>query len=406
MSESEEHEARHLVDVSKGEVGPANGPRVQGVVAISANGSHVYFVAKGKLTGADTIAGRAPETAEPMEGAYNLYDYSEGHLRFVADFAPSDNFLQGSVGQWERGTLIANVTPNGRFLVFKSHGALTPDDTRSEGPSQVYEYDSQAATLKRVSVGDQGFNDNGNSGTGNAVIVGPEKALGAATVPIRSDPSMSDDGSFVFFESPAALAPGALNDVKNGESFKREGLEGLAENIYEYHDGHVSLISDGRDTTPESKLLISPVQLYGTDISGANVFFSTLDQLVPEDTDTQRDYYDARVGGGFPAPVSSTPCEAACHPSGAGAGPEAAPASESFAGPGNLAAPGAGTAASVAKPKPLTRAQKLAKALKACRKDKKKPGRTRCEKQARKSYGVAAKARRSTRASKRGRAAR
>jgi hypothetical protein len=37
--------------------------------------------------------------------------------------------------------------------------------------------------------------------------------------------------------------------------------------------------------------------------------------------------------------------------------------------------------------KPLTRAQKLAKALKACRKDHKKRKRLACEKQAKKKYG-------------------
>jgi hypothetical protein len=41
----------------------------------------------------------------------------------------------------------------------------------------------------------------------------------------------------------------------------------------------------------------------------------------------------------------------------------------------------------VTPPKPLTRAQKLAKALKACKKDKSKSKRTACEKQARKKYG-------------------
>ena len=50
-------------------------PEVQGVVRVSEDGSHVYFVAKGKLTGADTVAGRGPETAEPQQGADNLYVY-------------------------------------------------------------------------------------------------------------------------------------------------------------------------------------------------------------------------------------------------------------------------------------------------------------------------------------------
>jgi hypothetical protein len=39
-------------------------------------------------------------------------------------------------------------------------------------------------------------------------------------------------------------------------------------------------------------------------------------------------------------------------------------------------------------PKPPTRAQKLAKALKACKKDKPKKQRASCEKQARKHHGA------------------
>ena len=42
-------------------------------------------------------------------------------------------------------------------------------------------------------------------------------------------------------------------------------------------------------------------------------------------------------------------------------------------------------------PKPLTRAQKLAKALKACKKDKSKPKRAKCAKEARRKYGPKAK---------------
>ena len=49
------------------------------------------------------------------------------------------------------------------------------------------------------------------------------------------------------------------------------------------------------------------------------------------------------------------------------------------------------TTPAVVKPKALTRAQKLAAALKVCRRDKKKAKRQSCEKQARKAYGPVAK---------------
>ena len=55
--------------------GGSTEPEVQGVVRVSENGERVYFVARGKLTGADTVAGREPEDAKPEEGADNLYVY-------------------------------------------------------------------------------------------------------------------------------------------------------------------------------------------------------------------------------------------------------------------------------------------------------------------------------------------
>ncbi len=41
--------------------------------------------------------------------------------------------------------------------------------------------------------------------------------------------------------------------------------------------------------------------------SGEDIFFRTADQLVPQDVDTEADLYDARIGGGFPAPASLLP---------------------------------------------------------------------------------------------------
>ena len=59
---------------------------VQSVVRVSQNGAQVYFVAQGKLTGEDTVAGRSPETVGPQEGAENLYAYEteSGQMTFVA----------------------------------------------------------------------------------------------------------------------------------------------------------------------------------------------------------------------------------------------------------------------------------------------------------------------------------
>ena len=49
------------------------------------------------------------------------------------------------------------------------------------------------------------------------------------------------------------------------------------------------------------------MQLWGLSPSGADIFFETADRLVPQALDTQQALYDARIDGGFPAPVSLLP---------------------------------------------------------------------------------------------------
>jgi hypothetical protein len=82
----------------------------------------------------------------------------------------------------------------------------------------------------------------------------------------------------------------------------------FAENVYEFHDGQVYLISDGQDTSTHDEA--SQVHLLTTDLSGRDTFFETTDQLVGQDTDSNKDVYDARIDGGFPAPVQSVSCSA------------------------------------------------------------------------------------------------
>ena len=364
-------EEQRLIDVSKG-AKESGGPRVQGAgaVAISPDGSHVYFVAQGKLTSAPNALGQHAEN-----GGDNLYVYSEGQLAFITALSGSDSL------NWTFGIIIANVTPDGRFLVFTSHKALTADDTRPEGPEQVYRYDAQTGVLVRVSIGERGFDDNGNQGTANASIVRANRGFLLGVGPGRADPTMSNDGQYVFFESPNALAPGALNDFPAGNQ--------LAQNIYEYHDGQVYLISDGKDTTEHTATLASTTELLGSDATGANVFFATNDQLVSRDTDTQLDYYDAHINGGVSVTAAPTPCEGEACQEPSGAPPVfGAPSSSTFSGPGNLVTPPptSGRGSKPQKTAAQVRAEKLARALKACHATKSKHQRATCEKQARKRF--------------------
>src|ERR1019366_3023817 len=141
--------------------------------------------------------------------------------------------------------------------------------------------------------------------------------------------------------------------------------------VYEWHcaspcehpstEGTVGMISDGRDP-----LGVGGVNVAAMSASGADILFSTHTALVGQDTDVLRDYYDARVGGGFPAPSPAPSCAGeACQPE---SRPPVfgAPTSSAFTAGGNLP-PLAGGVLAVRTSKPPTRAQLLAKALKACK---------------------------------------
>jgi DNA-binding beta-propeller fold protein YncE len=333
----------NLVAVSAGD-SSGGGPRVQGVVGMSADGSHIYFIARGVLTAAANERG---QTAR--DGADNLYGfeqdaaYPNGRVSFIATLPEADDFIATQYATWTGGLLSDDVTPDGRFLVFESHARLTVDDTSSTGAAQVFRYDSRTGDLVRISVGENGFNDNGNAGVADAMIVTPKQSLG----PKRSDPTMSHDGSYVFFESPVGLTPGALNDVPLGGNEPSTGEPAYGENVYEWHNGHVYLLSDGRDVSGSGAAScgfhLSSTCLFGADATGSNVFFSTADHLVSADTDTEEDVYDARVCTTrepcLASPASPVaPCQGdACHGTPPPAPGVVAAATVTFSGPGNLA---------------------------------------------------------------------
>jgi DNA-binding beta-propeller fold protein YncE len=374
-----------LIAVSAGDTSGL-GPEVQRVMAVSADGSHVYFVAHGVLSDSANDQG-----TRPLAGGENLYVFERdtshpaGHTAFVATLSRTDREESAD------SPPVPSVTPDGRFLVFTSHDDLTSDDDSASGAAQVFRYDAQEERLVRISIGERGFNDNGNTfQEGLCELQGAtcprDASIARPTDPTRRDPTMSNDGSYVFFRSPVGLTPQALNDVRVGVT--QHGAPLYAQNVYEYHDGHVSVISDGKDTTQISG--VSAVELLSSDETGANVFFSTADQLVNQDTDTQRDFYDARIctAGSpciSPAAPPLPPCLGeACHGTPAATPSLVTPGTASFNGAGNQAPPPI-----LRKPKTAAqiRAEKLAKGLKFCRAKHDKRKRAACEAHARKRYG-------------------
>ncbi len=326
---------RRLIQVSHDpNVGQAS--EVQGVSRVSEDGSHVYFVAKGKLTNAPNPVGDIAQ-----RGAANLYvyerdaSYPEGHTAYIATLSATDG------GDWAlRDLRPIDATPTGRFLVFMSSADLTPGDTSSQ--PQVFEYDAQTTTLVRVSHAQSGFDSGRSDGDFAATIQQPNYSENLN--PARPTRAVSEDGSYVVFQSKAALTPQASVGHNN---------------VYEYHNDRVSLVSDGQ----------GPAFLAGMDASGADIFFTTVDSLVPQDGDTQEDLYDARIGGGFVPPLGPAVCEDV------GCRGALAP-SPLFASGGGSASQPAGEQVIEPPAKPATKTKRKRKVRRAKRKTKKTPHRT------------------------------
>jgi hypothetical protein len=360
-------------------------PKVQGVMATSDSGEYVYFVAQGVLAGANA------EGDTPAEGEDNLY---------VADTVTRDTTFVATLSGDESDWLplgnheSVGLTPDGRFLLFESEAHLAGFSGKG---SQIYRYDAQLGRLTRVSIGASSF-ANGCEACQSYFILhsGAYSSGGSDDNEEAQAVSISDDGAYVFFQSEAALTPQALNDActeeEEGECF------GYADNVYEWEQdgtgpctiagGCVSLLSDGRDT---QRIFDQPsaTALIGASHSGSDVFFRTADPLVPADNDTEVDIYDARVNGGFPAPIETAACagEACQGPSSAAPAFGAPAGTATLTGNGNLAPPSPPPSV---KPKTAAqlKAERLAKALRACKKKKGKKKRAACDKAARKRYGA------------------
>jgi len=394
------HHLVTLVSAGSSEAG------VQGVVRVSSDGSHVYFVARAVLAGANG------EGREPAAEADNLYVYeqgpneSKGHIVFVATLAESDET------DWEEPDISrpAAATDNGEYLVFTSSADLTPGDTSTR--RQLFEYDASSETLTRISVGQRssqnpsGYGEDGNaSATEDEVTIATPDWEGFDGASGQTTRTMSGNGSYVFFQTPLALTPAAANNTEVGRlctlGIETEGGECklskspvYANNVYEYHwtgnpaDGNTYLISSGKDegTFHEGKA----VHLIGTDVTGANVFFTTSQELVPSDTDTQEDIYDARVGGGFPETSngSAGSCGAGCERPLAPEPQFMSAASATWPAGENVAPP----AVPRLKARPRSTAQKLASELKACRRKRKGAPRRRCERAAHRRFTLATRA--------------
>jgi cell division septation protein DedD len=311
-----------LTRVSRGESGSTDG-NVSIVPAISSDGSTVYFMASGQLA-----------AGAPVGGGLYRYDTNTGVTRYVSAGGGYPGFQPG---EWYGGHVALTVrennwytTPEGRFLLFGSAENIT--GYNSNGHTELYRYDSSDGSIVCVSC-----DPNGAPPISDALF---SRSAVRADNPAGTPPRpISNDGEYAFFDTAEPLVPQDTNSALD---------------VYEWHDGVISLISSGTD--PRNTFFLD------SSADGSNVFFGTHVRLVPQDTDSSGDLYDARIGGGFRVFAGTGQCEGdACQ--NPGPSPiDQTPASLTFSGLGNPAS----------EPVPAVKAKTKAKTKKKKTKHKKK----------------------------------
>jgi DNA-binding beta-propeller fold protein YncE len=396
-----------------------------GLLGISDDGSYAYFVATGALA------------SGAVSGADNLYLLHEGasgwETRFVATLSREDEHTWGgSDFPYTSGTegnnidepwlVQSEVSPSGRYLAFMSDRPLTGYDNvdalSGQRDEEVFVYDAAGGGLACVSCDPSGARpvgvlDAAGASGGSALLVDSHGAWlhptehwlagsldGWNQVGPRATyhPRFMLDNGRVFFDSPGALVPQDTNGLEDVYEYEPPGVGSCTSGgatFSEASRGCVNLISAGQSSA-ESAFMDSSE-------TGNDVFFATSEKLAGEDYDTAYDMYDAHVCSAS-APCHTTPVAPPECTSGDSC--KAAPASQpvifgpapsaTFNGQGNVTA----SAKTAVAGRSLTRAQKLARALTACRKKKGRHSRSTCERRMRGRYG--AKQSRAAKATERG----
>lgn len=387
------------------------------VLGTSEDGSYVYVIAHGVLAGNANEATKEKATS----GAENLYimhnEGTEWTTTFIARL--SEEEAEYSVQR----SLIPRVSPSGHYLAFMTENSVTGynnHDVNSGQPDEeVFLYDAVAKPhLICASCDPTGARPFGEFERIPRALLNRvdspdtwnERWL-AANVPTQEDfeidqgryqPRYLLDNGRLYFNSIDALTPQAVNGQWNVYQYEPAGVGTCGEEsdaVDEELAGCVSLISSGNSS--QESAFLGASETGGRDAEGyeggGDVFFLTAARLAPQDTDEQPDVYDAHEcslsSPCIAAPAVDAPATCAesetCRPGSTTEMPVSGPpASAGLSGAGDIEP---ATARQVVRP--LTRAQKLSKALKACRRKPRKK-RLACEKQARRSYGPTHQAKR------------
>lgn len=249
------------------------GDSITQVPAVSEDGSHVYFASTVAFDGA----------AVATNGAPNLYVWHGGQI----------NFIVRTNGVTSRVLVGGQVTPDGNVLIFRTARVeLNAIDGNNGGRQQYYRYDDTTKAITCLSC---------PPGGAPATAAVPLGLTGGFQSVITHMRAVSDDGSIVAFRSTDALVPEDVN---------------AAPDIYEWHDGTRKLITNGVNQYPT----FTPSNPNGPTLAslsagGRDLLFVDSARLTFDAQDDAKKVYDARVDGGFAAPILPKPaCDGeSCH---------------------------------------------------------------------------------------------
>ena len=263
---------------------------------ISEDGSYVYFESMQRLTPAD------------QDDVLDIYQRHEGQTRLITPQDPSE-FESHEIH-------LVGIAPDGRSAYFRTYEGMTPDDTRRLS-YDLFAWHKGDTTLLTGSRGAVTYEDTDFAGTsrdGSRVFFSsrvqltggdndndqdlylyrPGKPLGLLDVVAPGSPpctgrfacgaepggvnmSVSLDGSRVVFMTLGRFHP---DDNDNDLD------------VYQWHDGEVTLVSKGQ--APGSEV----VYFAGMSQDGRRIALSTMERLLPSDTDNAEDPYlwiDGRI---------------------------------------------------------------------------------------------------------------
>ena len=235
---------------------------VRPFVRATADGSHIYFVARGVLA----------DGARP--GHASLYVLHDGRIDFVANADGIDRSGGGS---------LFYITPNGRHAAFASTDSLTGYDNTDPMTGQPHSEVFKATVGAGVACASCRADGTRPTGDSNVPTYGGISTAGNIRV-------MSADGRRVFFHSTDAVMPQAISGRQM---------------VFEYADGKVAPIS--RVDDPSSAIFLD------ASASGDDVFFTSYDDPVAGPNAGDQMVFDARVGGGIPVFSRDRCSGAACH---------------------------------------------------------------------------------------------